>query len=68
MAQHTCSNPNCTELASGRNLFCIKDWFSMPDSHRRLIRHDTGKGEHSLRAHPTNEWMSRALSYLGSKR
>jgi len=64
MALHNCSNPKCTSKASGRNLFCVKCWFHIPEGHREEIRKDTDKGEHTLRAHPNREWLSRSLRYI----
>jgi hypothetical protein len=64
MALHKCSNSKCVEKASGRNLFCSKCWFHIPDGHRLEIREDTDKGEHTLSAHPSREWMSRSLRYI----
>jgi len=68
MAQHSCSNPRCNDLASGRNLFCAKCWFHIPDGHREEIRGDTEKAVHTLRAHPSREWLSRALKYITEPR
>jgi hypothetical protein len=63
MAQHKCADSYCNGMASGRNLFCMKCWYSIPEYLRLEIRNETEKGEHTLRAKPTREWMSKALKY-----
>jgi len=68
MALHNCSDPNCNTKASGRNLFCAKAWFNIPELHRERIREGTEKGEHTLRAKPSREWMNKALTYLNNPR
>jgi hypothetical protein len=68
MAQHNCADPQCGGKASGKNLFCVKSWFALPEYHRDLIRNETEKGEHTLRAHPTRDWLNKALHYLHEPR
>jgi hypothetical protein len=70
MAQHRCMDPdcNCGGKAMGKNLFCAKAWFSIPEEHRMDIRQGTKKGEHTLRAKPSREWMTRALRYIRDPR
>jgi len=66
MALHDCGNQRCNVKASGRNIFCSGCWFRIPADLQKIIRSDTDKGEHSLRAHPNRDWMSRALRYMTS--
>ena len=68
MALHNCSNPKCEGKASGRNLFCSKCWFHIPDGHRTEVRGDVKKGEHTLRAHPSREWIAGAWNYINEPR
>ena len=68
MSQHNCADPLCNDKASGKNLFCAKSWFAIPEYHRDLIRSETDKGEHTLRVKPTREWMKKALHYLHEPR
>ena len=69
MASHKCENFSvCGRQASGRNLFCTEDWSRIPEGHQNEIRKDTDKGEHTLRAHPNREWLTRTFRYLNEKR
>jgi hypothetical protein len=69
MAMHKCVNSNiCGRQASGRNLFCFEDWCRIPEGHQIEIRKDTEKGEHTLKASPSREWLARAFRYLNEKR
>jgi hypothetical protein len=68
MALHNCADFECDSKASGRNLFCVKSWFAIPEHHRDEIRKGTEKGEHTLRAKPSREWMSKAMRYLHEPR
>ena len=69
MAQHRCENSSvCGNQASGRNLFCIACWSRIPEGHQSEIRKDTAKGEHTLRAIPGRDWLSRAFRYLNEKK
>ena len=64
MALHNCENSKCTSKASGRNLFCVKCWSHIPLGHQDGIRDDAKKGEQTLRAKPSREWMTRTLKYI----
>jgi hypothetical protein len=69
MAMHKCLNHSvCGNQASGRNIFCLADWCRIPEGHQIEIRKDTEKGEHTLRASPSREWLSRAFRYINEKR
>ena len=68
MAQRNCSNQKCTGKANGRNVFCSKCWFHVPGDLRAAIRKDSEKGEHTLRAQPSREWLSMALRSINDRR
>lgn len=66
MALHRCATPGCTNQAAGRNIFCSACWAQIPENHREKIR-SSEKGDHSLRANPSKEWMGVALKYTASR-
>ncbi len=47
---------------------CIKHWYTLPKDLQLSIREDRDpkkKGQQSLRATPTNEWLARASNHVG---
>lgn len=44
---------------------CAKHWYSLPERLRLDVRKGTEKGTHTLRAHPTKEWLGAAAKYAG---
>lgn len=44
---------------------CAKHWYALPLSLRDDVRRGTEKGMHTLRVHPTREWLGIASKYVG---
>jgi hypothetical protein len=60
-----CIVRNCSEATRGKALLCSNHWQKVPESLREEIRKGTDKGAHSLRSHPTREWVTAVSKYVG---
>lgn len=60
-----CVVKSCHETTSKKNLMCSKHWYTLPLSLRDDVRRGTEKGTHTLRAHPSREWLSAVTKYVG---
>jgi hypothetical protein len=60
-----CVVRGCTDHTNAKALMCAKHWYALPLSLRDDARRGTEKGAHTLRVHPTREWLSTASKYVG---
>lgn len=63
-----CVVAGCNEQIRSKYLMCSKHWYKLPETLRDDVRLGTDKGTHTLRAHPTREWLGLATKYVGSIR
>lgn len=60
-----CVVKGCHEGSRRKAVMCAKHWFTLPITLRDDVRRGTEKGNHTLRAHPSREWLSTASKYVG---
>ena len=60
-----CVVRSCTEHTNTKALMCAKHWYALPLAVRDDVRRGTEKGTHTLRVHPTREWLSAVTKYVG---
>jgi hypothetical protein len=60
-----CIVRSCIGETRGKALLCSKCWAKIPETLREDIRKGTEKGNHTLRATPTREWVQSVAKYVG---
>jgi hypothetical protein len=68
MALKSCSVTSCKNKMSRRDVFCSKCWARLPRELRADIRKGTEDGSHTLRSHPSKEWMANALRFVSNQK
>jgi len=54
-----------SEKTPKKYTFCRNHWDQIPNELRLRVREGTSKGLHTLRAHPTKEWLEKVSDKLG---
>jgi len=60
-----CVVRGCTGNTGKKAIMCSKHWYALPQTLRDDLRRDTEKGNHSLRANPSREWLAAASKHVG---
>jgi hypothetical protein len=68
MALKACSTSTCKGKMSRRDIFCSKCWMKLPRELRADVRKGTETGAHTLRSHPSKEWMANAYRFVSNQK
>jgi hypothetical protein len=63
----SCHVVGCKSNCPKKFVFCGEHWYQLPNELRLAVREGTAKFQHTLRAHPTKEWLQKAAEKLGMK-
>jgi hypothetical protein len=63
-----CVVRGCNDHTGHKAVMCSKHWYALPLSLRDDVRRGTEKGNHTLRANPSREWLSTASKHVGDVR
>ena len=61
----SCVVKGCENHTGKKALLCSPHWNKIPAGLQAEIRKGTEKGQHSLRAHPSREWLSAIIKHVG---
>jgi hypothetical protein len=63
----SCQVVGCQKNSPKKFVFCGDHWYQLPKDLQAAVREGTAKFQHTLRAHPTKEWLTKASEKLGVK-
>ena len=61
----SCVVRGCVNRSGQKALLCSACWNKIPAHLQADIRKGTEKGQHTLRVHPSREWLSAIIKHVG---